>query len=242
MKTPPLFAILTLAALGASPFGACAQAATITFSDPKILSGERDIITAGTFDRAVSFGGSDQTVGGVKFEAGNIGAGTSIVDIDTITLASSADNVVNMGGSHTFVGAGGAFEGFSTGYKSLLGSGAYASTTSGTLTLTLHDLKKGTAYLVQFFVNDSRDFHGGTRHETVRSGDAISQVLNFSSTGRAGGVGEFVTATFTADDLKQDFEFTPVDTAGDDAQINAFQLRVVPSAAVSTAVPTRPGR
>ena len=239
VKTTRPFARTIAVIFGASALAVSVQAAPVTFSKPVVLSGEHDIVTTGTLDRAVSFGGLVQTVGGVKFAAGNQGAGQSLVEIDTTTLEASADNYVAMGGSATFTGKGGDFGGLSEAYKNLLGSGAYASTTKGTLTLAVHNLTKGATYLIQFFVNDSRN---ANRHETVRSGGTGSEVIAFSSTGANGGVGQSVVGTFTADDQRQEFVFTPEDTASDDAQINAFQLRVVPASSVPASAAPRKGK
>ena len=220
--------------------GAFLRAASVTFGSPVTLHDEHDVLTTGTLDRAVNFGGSDRTVNGVVFNAGNTGAGQTTVDFGATTLTASAGSVVAMGDSPTFDGDGSPLNSLSKPYRELLASGAYNNTTTGTLTVTLAGLKVGTSYTVQFFINDSRDAGGGGRTAMVSSGGATSEAILFTNTGAAGGIGQSVTATFTADGNSQEFVIAPVRPGVDDAQINAIQLRINPAAKGSPDPAIRP--
>ena len=228
MTKPRLVAL----AITAITLNAAAHAAPVTFAKPVIISGEADVLTVARLDRAVNFGGSELSVNGVLFGSGNIGSGSGSVDIGFNTLDASAGNVVYLNDAPTFAAAGEPYDSLPEAYKTLLASGCYANTTHGTLTLTLNQLQQGAAYTVQFFANDARDFHGGNRMERVSSGGATSDPLKYSSTGTGGGVGQFVTGTFIADGPTQMFVFAPVNPMSDDAQINAFELRIMPAAEV----------
>ncbi len=209
--------------------GVLLRAAPVSFSSPVTLHDEHDVLVTGTLDRAVNFGGSDRTINGVVFSAGNTGAGQASVDFGATTLTASAESVVAMGDSPTFDGDGSPASSLSKPYRELLASGAYNNKTTGTLTVTLAGLKAGTSYTAQFFINDSRDAGGGGRKATVSSGGATSEPILFTNTGVAGGVGESLTATFTADGTSQEFVIAPVRPGIDDAQINALQVRVNPA-------------
>ena len=214
-------------ALAATAFSVPASAAPVTFGNLTPLAGDGDVLTTGTLDRAINFGGTDQTVNGVPFSAGNVGGSKDTVEfLGNTTIAASAESVVVLNNSPTFAGEGEPFNSFSASYKGLLASAAYNNTTRGTLTLTLGGLKKGTAYTIQFFINDSRDFHGGGRIETVSSGGKTSDSIALNGDGKPGSVGNHLTATFTADGQTQEFVLTPERPGVDDAQINARQLRV----------------
>jgi hypothetical protein len=205
--------------------GISLQAAPVTFSNPVTVRDEHDVLTSGALDRAIGFGGSDQTVNGVTFNAGKADGGQQTVDYGATILTASPDSIVALGDSPTFGGDGEPANSLPKPYRDLLAAGAYNNTTKGTLTVTLAGLAAGTSYTAQFFINDSRDFHGGGRSATVSSEGATSQALRFSNTGAAGGVGQYVTATFTADHTTQDFVIAPLRPGIDDAQINCLQLR-----------------
>ena len=97
----------------------------------------------------------------------------------------------------------------------MLKGGAYGG--AGTATITLKNLVVGDAYQVQVWVNDNR--------ATTRTEKADNNItLKYNSTGAAGGVGQYVIGTFTADAVTQAFTLVASGT-GAAAQLNAIQVR-----------------
>jgi hypothetical protein len=84
--------------------------------------------------------------------------------------------------------------------------------------LTMNDLTVGQTYQVQIWVSDS--------NPPVPLLMVIDQkVLDANSTDAAGGLGQFLVGTFTANSTSQQF----VAFGEPDSLLNAFQLRTVPT-------------
>ncbi len=212
---------------------ATAQGATIVWDAPTIITGDNDVSTIGTLDRAYAFGHQPgninnfaDVVNGVTFTAFN---GASATDGSTTLAGTLYDTWPNEGS-------------FSAPYSLL--SGAYGALLSGAaqsdtgfnsqLTLTLGGLVVGETYLVQFWINHSSAYPPdipAIRSTTATAG--TSAVLLHNTTNTDGGLGEFVTGTFTADSTSETITFTGASYfIGPDftfaTQLNAMQLRVVP--------------
>jgi len=196
-----------------------AHAATITWSLPQTISGDSDVSTTGTFNRAYNFGGSDPFVANVTVNS---------VVFTTVNSGSSGADTFSFGGgtngtSGFYSSTTGAFTTLSSSYQVLMGSGRYQDAPVGgtsTQTITLNNLMAGYVYQVQIWVNDSRGPTSG-RTETVSAGNNVT--LAFGTGGVQGSLGQFVTGTFTADTTSQAITFSSTSSA----QVNALQLRQI---------------
>ncbi len=201
--------ILGFVCLAGLPSGV--GAATISWNVVSVVSGDSDVSTVGAADRAWLFAGGSTTINGVVF-----------------TTFGGGDTQTNMGGSYGGFGEGTPFGNLSTSYRTLLTNGYYANGTTGSV--TLNNLNVGLDYVVQAWVNDSRACCSG-RSESISG----SGLLNYSTLpGASGGVGSFVTGSFTADATNQVLSIT----ASQSAQINGLQLRATGVSAGNTATIT----
>ncbi len=210
-----LFTLLGLAS-------ATASAATITWQAPSNIVGSTDVVTTGTFERAISFNGDAQTVNGVTFASGKIPANPITIG-NTSLSTPRTDIAVSDGG-----GNGGAWEALVTTdptYSRLIENHVYAS--GGVYTLTLNGLVKGTTYLFQAWMNDSRNGLQ-TRQETFTDGENTSANLAFNVSQNPNGLGQYIIGTFTADSVSQAITINGVAGDVNVAAIAAFQLRIVP--------------
>jgi hypothetical protein len=191
--------------------------ATVLWSSPQSISGDADVSTSGSIILAANIGSATATtVNGVTFAAYN---NTAAVPGLTDTL--------NLNPGAVFGNAAAPYSALSAGYQALIGSGRY--TDGATLeTLNLSGLSIGQSYLVQFWVNDSRG--GGTSGRTLDLTAGATAVLDFNVQNVAGGLGQYVIGTFTANATTQSFDLLGSHSAGttDSTQINGFQLRAVP--------------
>ena len=206
------------------------SASPVTFGKPVAIYGDGDVLNTGTLVYAFNLGGTNQTVNKVLFSAANTGHGSSQVGSGSFTVVAGGDpnSVIAVVDTPTFAGDGEPYNSLSSAYKYLLGSAYYNNSSKGTLTVKFGELKVGTSYIVQFFVNDSR---GTDRADTVTSGGLTSDPFMFNTATAPGGVGQSLTATFTADREAQEFVFAPVVGADKgDAQLNAVQLRTTTQA------------
>jgi hypothetical protein len=98
-------------------------------------------------------------------------------------------------------------------------------------TLEFSGLTPGDAYELQLWANDSRA-NGILRSDTLSSGSSSSAPVLFNTLEVAGGVGSFVVGTGLADNNGT----ITVDVRGNSStQINAFQLRAIPTSTISIA-------
>lgn len=191
-----------------------ANAAVITWGAATTISGTSDVNTAGTLYAASSFGSTSVTVNGVTFAAWSPApSGNNPQTNGVFTLNNGA---TGYGQFNAFGSASAPFSGLPTEYKDLL-SDAIVSFAGGSPLVTISGLTSGQTYSIQFWGNESR---GGqsTRTQTV---DGITLDLNTSNA--EGGVGQWISGTFTADAATQSFT-----VAANDTYYNAIQVRVVP--------------
>ena len=199
------------------------EAATITWSSAQGVSGDSDVATSGTLEYAFNFGTSAvqaATVNGVAFSAFAITHGSTTATVGNVTVAESPGFLT----SHSNLGTVSApFTNLSSGYQSLLGSGGSAGIPT-TITVTLAGLTIGTQYSLQWWASNAASIPGLTT--TTAASGANSVTLDATT----GGLGQFVTGTFTADGTSQTFTLTSPSNSG--PLINALQLRNISASAV----------
>lgn len=201
------------------------EAATITWSSAQGVSGDSDVATSGTLEYAFNFGPSTvqaTTVNGVTFSAFAFPAsnGVQTTTVGNVTVAESPGFLTSAGNFGT---ATTPFTNLSSGYQSLLSSGGSASNPS-TITVTLAGLTIGTQYSLQWWSSNAAGASGpfGT---DVTSTTATSGANSVTLNATTGGLGEFVTGTFTADGTSQTFTLQSPQGSNTAPLINALQLR-----------------
>lgn len=199
-----------------------AHAATITWAGPSNITGDSDVLTTGALVTALNLSQTQVpvTVNGVSFGVfpipnGSPGGAAGIPGVATLSWFNSES-------SDTAYGAAAApFSSLSASYQTLLASGA-GSSSGSPLTLTLFGLTNGSSYTFQWWTNDSNLAFGGVNSTTATAGNSVT--LDENTTNAVGGLGQWVTGTFTASGTSQAIVFS-----GPRPEINAFQLREVPA-------------
>lgn len=216
---------LALAAVALCTLATSTHAALMTFGAPMQIAGDTDVNALGTTVGAFNFGGGATAINGVNFQAFGLGAQVNTVGDFSLSVGSGT---IGSGGSGF---AAPPFSNLSASYQTLLGSGADRADT--TLTLAMNNLTIGQNYLFQVWVNNSGDTFGFSVNVTdpTLGGDSVS--LEPNTTLANGGLGEYVTATFTANAATQLVEFF----GGEVLRVNGFQLRQVNVAAASVPEP-----
>lgn len=200
-----------------------ANAASILFGSATNISGDLDVSTSGTFVMAHHFTQA-VTVNSVPFAAFPITNFTPTATVGAQSIT-SADN--NLFSANWFGSTSAPFSNLSTDYKALLTSlvtNAYAMP----ITLTLGGLSIGQLYQVQLWSSQSTS---GSGTVSLLAGNSVN--LNINVGGQNGGLGQFVTGTFTADATTQNIGIL-MDTAA--PSINAFQVRAIPELSSSLAL------
>lgn len=204
----------------ASILSAAAHAATVTWSSPTTIAGDSDVITTGTLVTALNFSQFQlaTTVNGVLFSPFAVtNGGNGIFGLPNVVSFGFS----NMESSDTAYGSAAApYNTLSASYQTLLSSGA-GSSTGPSLNLSLLGLTNGTQYLFQWWSNDSGLNYGGVNSTTATALNAV--VLDENTTNTVGGMGQWVSGTFTASGTSQS-----ITLSGARPVINGFQLRAVP--------------
>jgi hypothetical protein len=222
-------AVAALLLLAATP----SPAANTFWDVPATVSSEADVSIAGTLLEAVNLSSDGNgvpttvTVNGVTFVGWAVnGGGISVSPGGHFSVEAALGHFKNS--FNGFGSPGAPFSGLSPNYQTLLTSGMFPQSQidgndfTGGLKLTISGLTVGDTYQFQWWTNDSRPFATGP---IFAMGGAISVSLDPNFTNAAGGVGQHVTGTFTADNSTQVIDFT---TTGNGNVENAFQLRLVP--------------
>jgi autotransporter-associated beta strand protein len=196
-RTTSALALCALIGLGAN---SAQGQVPITWNTPGTIAGDADVATVGTTVFAYYWNGGPRTVNGVSFTGPGAG----------ITVSSP------IGGPYTDYARG--LTGLSADYTAVVAGGIYQS---DSFTITLNGLTVGNDYLVQIWVDDSRNL-GSLRAETVSGGGITSGALSFPANA-AGAPGQYVIGTFTA--ILANEVLTITGGAGGIAQVNAIQLR-----------------
>jgi hypothetical protein len=225
MRTPtplksPLFLILALAAgiiLNPAPGRAIPQA-IITWGTATNISGDTDVSTAGTLFGAYNVGNSagalQVTLNGVTFQPFVITTNPT-----TVGNFSLSETPATLLGTNSFGSSSAPFTGLSSNYQNLLDSAGYANE-ADTMTLTISGLMIGQQYQFEWWDNSSFSSAYST---TATAGNSIA--LNSDTTNTAGGLGQYVIGTFTANATNEPIAFSSV---GNGPAVNAFQVRTVP--------------
>ena len=221
-----LAGLLFVALCGTPAHGAPPPPAPITWSAPTTISGDSNVSLTGTLFGAANNGGtgvSATTVNSVLFNPFVTDGTNTTFTSGNFTL--SAANSVS--GSSGFGSPQNPFAALSTPYKNLLASASYVL--PGPLNLTISGLTAGQVYLVQLWVNYSDLTSPAT--ETISA--VNSTILQYNTTSTVGGVGQFVTGTFTANSSTElitlDNGAVPPSQA---TLLNAVQVRAVPEPSV----------
>lgn len=228
------FSIIGLAALLFSAAIQPATAAVINWGSPTLISGTGDqVVTTGSLFAAANFGsGTSQTVNGVTFAAfqiGGISSGTAASwTSGNFTIAGTGTGTVPL----TNLNASGSVSGTTpfdllgnTSYRAVAASSAVARS-DNPMEITITGLTPATEYLIQYWASDSR-FSGGGRTVTLNATNSVT--LDVNNTNTTGGLGQWVTGTFTASATSQSIL---VNSGTSPTQlttyVNAIQVRVVP--------------
>ncbi|QYM80232.1 PEP-CTERM sorting domain-containing protein [Horticoccus luteus] len=222
----PLPSSLVLAALVAfGPLTPLASAAAVIWDTPTTLAGDTDVLTTGSLVAAFNLGvdGGTTTVNGVTFENAlnpNYGSTTWAVGTGAGSLTFSGATLYS--GDPFGVGSS-PYSLLSAEYQTLLGSALWNDSFSGTqVAVTIGGLTPGQTYYVQFWSNDPRSY-GVNRDTTFSAANGTTLEQNTGS--GYGGLGQWVTGTFTADGTTQDIFATGTGSGSNATMINAYQLR-----------------
>ena len=193
-----------------------ANGANITWDSPQQITGDTDVSTTGTLLGAFNVGDTgvpSTMVNGVNFQSFAAPGGVGMSG--NFSMTSGGFGVFNSNTSGASANA--PFTTLTSQYQTLLSS--YVTPLFGPVTLTMSGLMIGKQYQFEFWSNLSSQMFG---YQITATG-GINAVSLSSNTGSAdGGLGQFVTGTFTADALTQDVSFLG---DGDGGFLNAFQLR-----------------
>lgn len=197
-----------------------AKAATIAWGTPVTISGSSDVVTTGTLFASANFGpiatGTDVTVNGVTFNGFSWVSGSNFktVTVGNITITGTQ----NLSNANYPSGASAApYTSLPAAYQSLLRPTLFSN--SNTVTFSLAGLTSGRSYLIQYWASDP------TVSGSSRSVQIGSQTLDVNSTDAVGGVGQWVTGTFTADSSTQSFAATRIGSSP--MYGNAMQVRLL---------------
>jgi hypothetical protein len=217
------FAVAVAAALTAVVLAIAAppaKAATINWGAAQGITGASDVSTVGTLFASANFAGSNTTVNGVTFDAFPItGGGTSatVGNISVVGIVGSGTGFNPATLSTTNINA---WATLPTSYKDLLAPTLRLAGIGNSLQFTLSNLTNGATYAIQFWVNDSR--WNNPSGITVNVGTAVLTPNTGSVTG---GVGQWVTGTFTANATTQTFSASPASL--NTTYANAMQVRML---------------
>jgi hypothetical protein len=203
--------VLTLATVALGLVASPARADIIVWSAPQDITGDADVVTAGTTFGAVDLGNTTATgttVNGVHFAALGILA-TASATSGNFQFNSPAGSLV--GGSTL------APSGLSPAYQLLFTSGIN-NTNLNPISLTISSLTPGNQYEFEWWNNAQV---AGGRPTTATAGNSVSLT---------GNPGQFATGTFTADSTSQVITFGPA--ANSTEALTAVQLRDLGPASV----------
>jgi hypothetical protein len=197
-----------------------AQNANITWGAPTTISGTSDVSTLGTVVGTWAPGDDAYNpdslpVNGVTFNAYGSGPFNSLVSSSGID------------GHYTGFHSPGTAD---SNYNTILQAAIYNN--GEAMSITWGGMTAGDTYLLEFWVNDSRNGGSVDRNETLTGGASTSGALAYGFAG--GGVGQFILGTFVSDGTgTETLTINPGGGGGNgaSAQINLLQLRDI------TAVP-----
>lgn len=224
----PLLAALATMAFGLLSAGPV-RAADITWDTPTLISGDADVSTTGSLLYAYVFGDEgvlSTTVNGVGFAPFEVPFNTSPpVTVGSVSLAVNTPNTFYT--ANTVAGSTSPpFIALSLPYQKLLASGVSIFEPDGTLTLTLGGLTEGQGYMVQFWSNDSDRLSNRIGETIFTAGNSVT--LDNNNLDDEGGVGQWVTGSFTADGATEVLTAVSSTPDTDFPVISGFEVREVP--------------
>lgn len=202
-----------------------AYGSPITWNTPSQISAPTDVETNGAVLAAYAFqpigGAVTTTINGVLFS--NFDANNALTDTTgDITLSTAGSGGIAGGGAGIFSSTNPPYSTLASAYTAMLGSGDYV--VNSPMTVTIAGLSIGTVYEVEFWVNDSRGTLGPLRTDILDGNTTVH-----FNTGVDGGLGQFVTGTFTATAATQAFTVQGATTATNYAsQINGIEVSSIP--------------
>jgi hypothetical protein len=224
------------------------QAATINWGSAITVSGDADVSTNGTLDRAFNFtdvvGSGSISLNGVVFTNQVVATTTSApASMGSYSISTAAQSTTLSTTTFNATGTNGvdlgAMNSLSASYKAMLGRALVSAGTANYVgpptvldadrvngyTVTLSGLTPGTIYELQMWVSDSR-----TANPSGNASIDGAVAIDYNSTNAGGGLGQYVTGTFQADATTQSFGLTGIDHGGSAyfGVLNAFQLRSIP--------------
>jgi hypothetical protein len=224
-----LFSAVALFAAIDPPAFAISAVAPITWNGPVTISGDTNVSTDGTLVAAFNMDGPAVTVNGVPFAAFTYTSFTTSVSNGNFTFTESPGHILTLSG----IGSNSApFSNLSANYQTLL-STAISTDENNTLTLTMSGLVAGQQYQFQWWLNVSSTGNAGGFGTTATATNSVT--LDDNTTNATGGVGQFVTGTFTAAGATQVIAFSGINSSNSPT-IDAFQLRAVPEPTTVTSL------
>jgi hypothetical protein len=204
--------------------------ATVVWQTPTLIAADGDVSTNGTLLCAYTLGNAgvlSTTVNGVPFGAfaapDNV---TSDVTVGSVTLGLQSGD--QFSSDNTAAGSiASPFASLTAAYGGLLQS-AVSTNNGQLLTLTLGGLTNGNSYRVQIWSNESSSFFNPVTFNAktiLTAGN--SAALDSNNTDATGGVGEWVTGSFTATGATQVITIT-TDAPSHHYVLNGLQVRTVP--------------
>lgn len=213
--------------------GSRALAAPIVWGAPQAISGDGDVNTTGSLVYAYNLGPSNvtsSTVNGVPFSAfafsntSGFASGSSAT-VGSVTISETPGLLV----AWNTLGSGSApYANLNAAYRVLLDSGG-ASGLADTMTVLLGGLTVGQDYTCQWWASNAAPLPWLIG---VSAAATNAVTLDSNLTDAAGGLGQFVVGTFTADGVSQSIDFNAAG-GGSGPMINAFQVRAVPEPSTS---------
>ncbi len=211
------------------------QAAPITWDSPAQISGDSDISIDGTLVGAYNLGGTATAVNGVTFREFVVPSAPPAVmsvTVDTFyTLAlQSFEHDPQTLAVFSTSSPNAPFSALSPGYQSLLGTAAGQTFGDRTTLLTMAGLTIGQTYAFQAWGNDSgssgRFSYGLFLGDGITGSDLDPNTARDANSGDvvAGGLGQYIIGTFTADASSQEIQFGRSELGGG---LNGFQLRAI---------------
>jgi len=227
-KSFNIFAAVTVTALALSLAVEPAKAAVINWGTPVTIAGTgSQVDTTGSLVASANFGsGTAATVNGVTFNAFSIVGSPTSATVGAITVAAlgasvNSSNLANLNTGDSTSGTPYNLLG-DTAYRALVAQTAVVRS-GGSMDITVGGLTPQAQYLVQYWASDSR-LGASTRVVTLNATNSVT--LDVNSTDSAGGIGQWVTGTFTADASSQSFSVVG-STGIPTTYANAMQVRMI---------------
>jgi hypothetical protein len=210
----------SLATLVLAIAGQTAKAAPINWGTAQGITGTADVVTTGTLFASANFAGSNTTVNGVTFDAFPITGGGTSATVGNISVLGIVGTGTGFNPTTLTTTNINTWASLPTSYKDLLAPTLRLVGIGNSLQFTLSNLTNGATYSIQYWVNDSR--WSNPQGMSVNVGSAVLSPNTGSTTG---GVGQWVTGTFTAVGTTQTFSASPATL--NTTYANAMQVRVL---------------